>query len=184
MLTCAVSVCHFSKNKKLFADAPFLYGPSARPYPLPSSQFAFGHTARMVFACGSCGQCGQPVASRMAMQDVDNMDNLFCIVHIVHFSFAPVFFFLRGNSRLVNLWTRWTMWTPFLNWCRMRCQPYVTHPYINISTSNFYLLFIIHIVHNTSQTAPLLALRVDNQPPKPSPLDVQRLSTKPRESPM
>lgn len=97
-----------------------------------------------------------------ALPGVDNVDNHFAIVHMVHFSFAPVFFFLRGNSLRVDLWTMWTIWTIVLNWWRMRRQPSVTPCYIYISTSNFFLLFIVHIVHNTSQTAPLLALRVDN----------------------
>ena len=34
--------------------------------PTPSPSDLFGHTARMVFACGSCGQCGQSVGSRKA----------------------------------------------------------------------------------------------------------------------
>ena len=64
-----------SKNKKLFADAPFLLGPSARPYPLPpQAQFLFGQwpltfglwvmwtmwtTSLKLRAHARCGQCGQ-----------------------------------------------------------------------------------------------------------------------------
>jgi hypothetical protein len=69
----------------------------------------------------------------------------------------------------------WTIWTIVLNRRGMRRQPSVTHTHTDISTSNFYLFFIIHIVHNPPQTAPLLGLRVDNRQPSLSPHSYPRM---------
>jgi hypothetical protein len=110
-----------------------------------------------------------------ALPGVDNVDNHFAIVHMIHIFFRASSFFLRGNSLRVDLWTMWTIWTIVLNRRRMRRQPSVTHTHTYISTSNFYLFFIIHIVHNPPQTAPLLALRVDNRQPSLSPHSYPRM---------
>jgi hypothetical protein len=109
---------------------------------------------------------------------------IFLLSTLSTFFFRASSFFLRGNSLRVDLWTMWTIWTTVLNRRRMRRQPSVTHTHTYISTSNFYLFFIIHIVHNPSQTAPLLALRVDNRQPSLSPHSYPRMVHKLRESPM
>ena len=75
--------CEFiSKNKKLFADAPFLYGPSARPYPLPLDPKCFWSVATNLWPVGH-------------VDNVDNVDNQLQVAW-------PI-------PQPVGVWTMWTI---------------------------------------------------------------------------
>jgi hypothetical protein len=85
---------------------PFAVGPTPSPSDLlQRAMVAVGHVDNVDHQF----QVAWPRKPQAcALPGVDNVDNHFAIVHMVHFSFAPVFFFLRGNSLRVDLWTMWT----------------------------------------------------------------------------
>ena len=139
-----VDVCrdHITKNKnsvrkKIVRERYVFVGPLRSALPPPLGSFCSMPTPRVGHVDNVDNQLkvAWPRSPKpCALPGVDNVDNCFLLVHMIHILLCASLFFLRGNSLRVDLWVKWTMWTPVLNWWRMRCQPCVTPCYKYIST--------------------------------------------------